>query len=184
MINAGQSKTCCSAFPLLIALVISLGTAASHTFDAALAKEAETTKEEADFASARSVFEQYKKLDQASDPKLVDLYAPEAKIESDVERKDTPTQKEKYDREKYCALITKTFADANLAKISAATVYDTPTMSREEWDKKAMKVDFHAYQGDTAMKVNWILHKTSSGQWLIVKEHAVTYRKSIGLAKP
>jgi hypothetical protein len=151
---------------------------------ASLAQTAATPAEEEDFAAARHLFDEYKRLDQASDSRLVDFYAPEAKIESDVERKDAPTQKENYDREKFCKLITKTFADPNLAKANAATSLDTPTMSRERFDKKAVKVEFHAYQGDTAMKVNWILHKTSSGQWLIVKEHAVTYRKSLGLTKP
>src|SRR5208283_112364 len=65
---------------------------------ASLAQTAATPAEEEDFAAARHLFDEYKRLDQASDSRLVDFYAPEAKIESDVERKDSPTQKENYDR--------------------------------------------------------------------------------------
>jgi len=180
MTKASQSRAYHSNASILIALVIGLGTA-FHT--KALAKKA-AASEEADLVNARNVFEEYKKLDQANDPKLVDLYAAEAKIESDIERKNAPTQKEKYDREKFCALITKTFADPTLAKTSATTVYDSPSVSREVLDKEAIKVEFRAYQGDTAMKVSWLLHKMPTGQWLIVKEHAATYRKSHGQAKP
>ena len=136
--------------------------------------------DEAEYDNARKVFEQYKKLDLAGDAKLIDLYAADAKIESDVERKDTPLQKEHYDRAKYSALITKTFADPVLAKLSAATVYDSPTIKNAGVEKDALKVEFHAYQGDTAMKVHWLLRKKADGQWLIEKEHAITYRKSLG----
>jgi hypothetical protein len=191
MIDGKKEKAQQTTFVTASAILISLSTGFSTVIGsaigtgfttAALAESAGKKAEEAEFDSARQVFESYKKLDLASDPKLIDLYAPDAKIESDVERKDTPTQKEKYDREKYCALISKTFANPGLAKISATTVYDTPSISRELLDKDAVKVEFRAYQGDTAMKVNWILHKSESGQWLIAKEHAVTYRKSVGQA--
>ena len=164
-------------------IALSIGLGASST-RAALAEGAAAASKEADYESARQLFEEYKKRDQASDPKLVDLYAADATIESDVEREDAPTQKEKYDRAKFCALITKTFADPALSKKSAGTAYESPTMSRELLDKEAMKVEFSASQGDTAMKVNWVLHKSPEGQWQIRKEHTVTYRKSHGLAKP
>jgi len=136
---------------------------------------------EADITAARTIFDEYKKRDLAGDASLVDLYATDARIESDIERKDTPTQKEHYDRAKYCAQITKTFADPALAKLSASTVYEAPNISRELLDKDMIKVEFLASHGDTAMKVHWLLRKEQDGKWLIAREHTVTYRKSLGL---
>ncbi|MBS1988906.1 MAG: hypothetical protein JSS86_15325 [Cyanobacteria bacterium SZAS LIN-2] len=150
------------------------------TNSAARAAESEKDKE---LAAARDFFEQYKKLDQACDPKLTDLYAEDATIESDVERKGAPVQKAKYDRSKFCAQISKTFADPAMAKISKSTEYDGVEVKRELLDKNAINVVFHAHQGDTGMKVHWVLHRSKANpdQWQIHKEHSVTYRKSHGL---
>jgi len=150
-------------------------------------KEQKEEKKEAvaeDIAAAEKLYEQYQKLDKACDPALADLYAPEAQIESEVERKDTPTQKEKYNREKFCALITKTFADPNLSKISATTEYDQALLKKKRRGKDTVEVEFHACQGDTAMNVKWLVRKMPSGKWQIVKENALTYRKSMGRAHP
>jgi hypothetical protein len=186
MEKAKRRRSSTSAVLFFTALTVSQS---ANCITSALAESAdkrsqEIGQKEKAYAAALKVFEAYKLLDQSCDPKLVDLYAPEAEIESDVERKDTPTLKEKYDRAKYCALITKTFADPTMAKRSAATVYDTPTVRKESLSRETIKVEFHAYQGDTAMQVNWLLRKQSDDRWLIVKEHALTYRKSVGPAKP
>jgi hypothetical protein len=150
------------------------------------AEKKEEKKEEKaeDIAAAEKLYEQYQKLDKACDPALVDLYAPEAQIESEIERKDTPTLKEKYNREKFCSLITKTFADPVMSKISASTEYDAALLKKTRRGKDTVEVEFHACQGDTAMNVKWLVRKMPSGNWQIVKENSLTYRKSVGQAHP
>jgi ketosteroid isomerase-like protein len=189
---SSRRKTLTAWSLLLIAGSLSLAQVSS--IRVALAQEdthnQETRKEEKrqveaeDVAAARDLFERYQKLDKACDIKLTDFYAPDAEIESEVERKDQPKLKEKYDREKFCALIKKSFADPAMAKMSAETEYESPSIKREGLGKKAIEVEFRATHGDTAMKVTWLLHKMPTGEWLIAREKALTYRKSIGQAKP
>ena len=160
---------------------VSIPLFASQTFavEKNIAVETQTKSDiKAEIKGATELFDKYKKLDQACDPKLIDLYEDDATIDSDVERKGAPLQCEKYDRKKFADLIAKTFADPALKEISQKTTYDTPEFSHETG--KELCVDFHAYNGDSAIKVHWKLRKTAAGDWHIFKEHTVTFRKSHG----
>jgi len=132
----------------------------------------------AEIKGATELFDKYKKLDNDCDPKLIELYEEDATIDSDVERKGAPLQCEKYDRKKFGQLIEKTFSDPALKEMSKKTTYDKPEFSHETG--KELCVDFHAYNGDSAIKVHWKLRKTAAGDWHIFKEHTVTFRKSHG----
>jgi len=132
----------------------------------------------AEIAGAKKLFDTYKKLDNACDPKLIELYEEDATIDSDVERKGAPMHCEKYDRKKFAQQIEKTFSDPTLKEISKKTVYDKPEFSHETG--KELCVDFHAYNGDSAIKVHWKLRRVAGGDWHIFKEHTVTFRKSHG----
>ncbi len=127
-------------------------------------------------AAALEFLKNYEKQDKAGSAKLIDLYADDASIESDIERKNSPTFTQKYTKDEFSNLISKSFADPLQAKLIAETKYSDAAF--EEGHLK-----FRAISGDSAMVVDWLLRKDANGKLKIAREHSVTYRLSLGQAK-
>ncbi len=137
---------------------------------------AETKPEE--FAEARQVFEQYKKLDLASDVKLIELYAPAATIEAGVERERGDIRWQKLDRDGLAKEIAAAFKDEHLGALKNEESFGHPKFKKTELaGKPAVEVTFHGSSGHAGVKMTWFLQQDKSGSWLIVNEKSVTYNK-------
>ncbi len=137
---------------------------------------AESKAEE--FAEARQVFEQYKKLDLAGDAKLIELYAPAANIEAGVERERGDVRWQKLDRDGLAKEIAAAFKDEHLSALKNEESFGHPKFKKTELaGAPAVEVIFHGSSGHAGVKVTWFLQQDKTGRWLIVSEKSVTYNK-------
>ena len=127
-------------------------------------------------AAALEFLKNYEKQDKTGNAKLIDMYADDASIESDIERKDSPTFTQKYSKAAFANLINKSFANPLQAKLIAETKY-----SDAAYEDGHLK--FQATSGDSAMRIDWLLRKDADGKLKIAREHSVTFRISLGHAK-
>lgn len=113
--------------------------------------------------SPRQLFDKFKRLDLANDPRIIDMYASDAQINMF----GVP-----YSRAGYAAFIAGSYKMA--PNLNALTRYDEPVFSEET--ANSARVTFTARASGAAIDLEWKLRKNADGTWQIASEKPVLHR--------
>lgn len=117
------------------------------------------TSAAASVTSPRQLFDTFKRLDLANDPRIIDLYADDANINV----LGTP-----YSRPAYAAFIAGSYKLA--PNVNAMTQYSEPVFDNETGD--SAHVTFTCTAAGATVDMDWTLRRNAKGVWQIATERS------------